>query len=273
MSRHTGNDTSGHVFRFSGDFSRVPVVSRQGDDSPRRNRCTVTTETWADAPDRTAFTRRVVGVNERVDMTASSPATWAASRGRIRSLTGDSAVWTAAETGGVCTVTATPTVDGVVPCSVLMTVQEPRRRALAMLRERGYGPGMAGSGFVAEVTIQPTHVSFSRTEVQEGTVAAVASGYYDKALGWNGKVHPVGDWLPVDARNMGIKDEIGFVPPGAHGPFSAGSFLWSIPQFHRPVGDGGAGTEFYTANHVQEMSGPSGFERTSKEGAKRSRKP
>jgi hypothetical protein len=154
-----------------------------------------------------------------------------------------------------------------------MDVVQPRERALTRSSDRAYTAGLAGSGFVADVVIQPTDVSFSRIEVREGAVNAAAVGYYRTVLGWNGIRHPPGAWLTPDAANSGIIDTIGSVPPGTGGPFSAGVFVWSIPQLYRVAGASGAGRRYSIGVHTQAMTGATGEEITSKEGASRTRTP
>jgi hypothetical protein len=153
-----------------------------------------------------------------------------------------------------------------------MTVVAPSRRSLSRRSNRIYTAGRAGSGFVANVTIMPTNVSFRRIQVQEGTVSAVATGYYNTVLGWSGLTHPAGNWLTPNARNRGIIDTIGTNPPGTLGPFSPGSFVWAIPQLYR-AGTSGTPHTYSTGRHTQTMLGSTGRETTSKEGASRSRSP
>jgi hypothetical protein len=233
--------------------------------------CTITTRTLAAAPDGTASTRKRVGVNERVEMTASEAVNWSASGGTVAPATGTSTIWTAPITGGSCTVTGTPTGGGSA-CTVSMDVEAPNRRDLTVTSPQGYSAGQAGSGFFANVVVAPTRVSFSRIEVREDAVAAKATGYYDTVLGWNGAMHPVGTWLPLDAANNGLSDRIGTVPPGTPPPFSKGRFHWPIPQRYRLPGSGG-GFKYSTGDHIQDMAGATGEETTSKEGATRTRTP
>ena len=232
--------------------------------------CTITTRTLVTAPDRTADTRRRVGVNERVEMTCTANATWAATSGTLNRRAGVSVIWTAPAVAGTSTITAT--LANGRTCQVTMTTVEPSNRALTVNSNRAYTAGRAGSGFVANVVIQPTNVSFSRIQVREGAVNSTATGYYDTSLGWNGIAHPVGAWLAVNASNSGLIDTVGTNPPGTAGPFSAGSFDWPIPQDYR-VG-AGAARNYSTGTHRQQMvAGASGRETTSKEGASRSRTP
>jgi hypothetical protein len=116
----------------------------------------------------------------------------------------------------------------------------------------------------------PTNVSFSRIEIREESAKAVADGYYKR---FNGAVHPpTPKWLRPHSGYTLI-DRVGTEPPGLSGPFSAGTFVWAIPQTYRPLGSGGAGVPYITAMQTQVMTGISGAETTSKEGASTSRTP
>lgn len=226
--------------------------------------CTIVTRTLVPAPDGTADTRRVVGINERIQMTVSGSATWSATRGTVSPVIGPTTIWTAPDPGGSCTITARTTAGAT--CSVAMQVIPPGPRQQTKLSDRGpYSPGLAGSGFVGKVTFTPTSVSFSRLESREDTARGIATGYYDTVLGWNGIIHPAGRWLPIDSANSGRTDTVGTNPPGTPPPFSKGKFTWPIPQLYRLVGGSGA-TQYTTAMHVQEMTGPTGEETTSKDG-------
>jgi hypothetical protein len=123
------------------------------------------------------------------------------------------------------------------------------------------------------VTINPTNVSFTRIQVWEGAVNAVASGYYDTVLHWNGFPHPPTQPLVPNASNGGLIDTVGTNEPGSPAPFSTGKFVWAIPQLYRIVGSSGTGTQYSTGVHVQVMTGGNGIEGTAKEGASRGRAP
>jgi hypothetical protein len=240
--------------------------------SPPAAPCTIATKTLAAAPDGKADTRKQVGVNEQVEMTASASAIWKASKGSLTPPSGGTvAIWTAPGVGATASVTATPAKGA--PCSVRMTVLAPARRSLVKKSDRAYTAGLAGSGFQATVAIMPTSVSFTRIEVWEGAVNAVASGYYDKVLRWNGSRHPPTDPLIPDANNNGLIDTIGTPPPGSAARFSVGRFSWPIPQHYRIVGSAGGGVRYSRGHHIQVMTGTNGAESTAKEGASRGRVP
>ena len=237
--------------------------------------CAITTNTVDAAPDGSPKTRKTVGVNEDVAAGSSVPATWTVSCGKMAPVPASDRViiWTAPENAGTCTLTATPVKGG--PCSVSMDVLAPASRSLKAKTPRKYTRGRAGSGFEADVTIQPVNVSFGRIETREEKATGVATGYYDKTLGWNGKVHPEGAWAPVTTDNR-LTDGIGTQSPGSAGPFSEGTFTWEIPQSYRILRDTGKGFPFekaYTARHTQVMTDATGEETTSKEGADRKRTP
>lgn len=238
--------------------------------APQPQACTVTTRTLAAAPDGSASSRKTVGVNEQVELSASTPVTWTASAGTLAAA-GAAATWTAPERRNTCTITATPATGS--PCSVSIKAVPPERRALRRSSRRSYTAGLGGSGFVADVSIRPLYVSFSRIEVREETVNSSASGYYDSVLGWNGISHPTGSWLPVNASNSGIIDTVGTNPPGSATPFSAGTFTWPIPQSYRILGSSAGGYVYSTGTHEQAMTGTGGAETTRKEGASSSRTP
>lgn len=233
--------------------------------------CAITTRTLAPAPDGTADTRSIVGVNEEVEMTAPFSGAWTATGGTLAPATGATVVWTAPAAVASCVVTVTPATG--TACTASMTVLPPMLRSLVKLSNRTYTTGLAGSGFRATVTILPTVVSFTRTEFREEAVNAVASGYYDTVLGLNGAAHPVTNWISPNARNSGLVDTIGTIPPGVSGPFSAGHFLWPIPQSFRTAGSSATGSPYSVGLHIQHMIGTTGEETTSKEGATRTRTP
>jgi hypothetical protein len=233
--------------------------------------CAITTKTLVSAPDGTADTRRQVGVNEQIEMTASASATWLASGGAVTPAKGTTVIWTAPAVGATCSLTATPATGN--PCSVSMTVLPPRSRSLVKQSDRAYTAGLAGSGFVADVTIMPTNVSFTRIQVWEGAVNGVATGYHDTVLHWNGLPHPPTMPLVPNASNSGLRDTVGTNVPGSPGPFSRGTFSWPIPQLFRAAGSTGSGSVYSTAFHTQVMTGANGAEGTYKEGAVRGRVP
>lgn len=237
--------------------------------------CAITT--WAvDATLAGASRSRTkVGVNEQVAMDAHVPAQWTASGGTLGSQSDSGAIWTApgtAPAAGIdCTVTATPASGS--PCSVTMTVVPPSHRVLTKTRDRVYLDDRSGSGFEATAAILPHDVSFLRVEVREGAAEGLATGYYEKVLGWDKLPHQPGRWALADPSMVRIEDGIGTREPGRPMPFGPGLFEWRIPQLYRALGSSGDGEIYATAVHLQVMSGATGSETTDKEGLEGKRTP
>ena len=141
---------------------RVPSPPAPPPAAPAAPQCTISSRTLDTAPDGTADTRTVVGVNEIVMMTASAPSTWSATAGTIYA-TGASAssAWLSPASAKPvsCSVTATPATGS--PCSINFQVIPPRERKMTKTIDRAYTAGLAGSGFEATALILPLNVSFS----------------------------------------------------------------------------------------------------------------
>jgi hypothetical protein len=252
---------------------RVPSLPAPPLAGPAAPQCTISSQTLDTAPDGTAGTRTVVGVNEIVMMTASTPSTWSATAGTIIA-TGASAssAWVSPASAKPvsCSVTATPPTGS--PCSINFLVIPPRERKMTKTTDHAYTAGRAGSGFEATALILPLNVSFSGIKVREETIDGEATGYYKNVLGWDKGKHPRGKWNRVDAKNNNVKDTIGTKPPGTRGPFGIGTFFWPIPLTWRTPNDPKT-FPYGTADQIQVMTDSRGSEITSKEGADRARTP
>jgi hypothetical protein len=111
--------------------------------------------------------------------------------------------------------------------------------------------GDVSVGFLANVFLELTDVSFANLLFAEGSAPAVASGYFASL---NGDLHtPTSSPIPIGSCDSvigckveapgGDRIDTGDDPP----PFSNGDFVWSIPwQYQAP---GGALTTFTTVNH------------------------
>jgi hypothetical protein len=250
---------------------RVPSPPAHPPAAPAAPQCTISSQTLDTAPDGTADTRTVVGVNEIVTMTASAPSRWSATAGSIHA-SGENSTWVSPASANPvsCSVTATPAKGS--PCSINFQVIPPRGEKMTKTTDRVYTAGLAGSGFEAAALILPLNVSFSGIQVREETVASEAAGYYKDVLGWDKRMHPTGTWSRVDATNNNVKDLIGTDPPGTPGPFGLGFFHWSIPLTWRTPNDLKT-FPYGTAEQVQLMINSSGTEMTFKQGAGRTRTP
>lgn len=255
---------------------RKPSAKPAAPAAPAGPPCTISSQTWEHAPDGTADTRIVVGVNESVQLTATAPSAWSATAGNIfaSATASPSASWVSpasSATAVSCSITATPATGS--PCSISFQVIPPRERKMTRMTDHAYTAGRSGSGFMATALVLPLNVSFGSIEVREETVAASAGGYYENVLHWDKGMHPVGKWVSVDATNNNIKDEIGTKPPGETGPFSFGTFVWPIPLSWRHPNAPTTTFPFGPAVQMQLMMDNSGTEITTKEGATRSRTP
>jgi len=110
--------------------------------------------------------------------------------------------------------------------------------------------GTAGVGFLGNIFLEPATVSFAGITFGEGTVNAVASGFY---ASFNGLAHPadafssVGSCSSTSGCLISPTDMVD--TNDKSGPFSIGDFLWAIPWQYF-VGSGSR-TTFTTANHHQ----------------------
>ena len=230
------------------------------------------------APDKTADSRTTIGVCETTTI-STVPAllvNWSVSGEGAVTPTGTTTTFQAADVFDTSSVNAS--IGGVSLGLIQYTVIEPEGNVLSNPPvPQVYEPKKAGSGFRAKVTIQPTFVCFSGIKTQEQVAIGAATGYYDVTLGWNGMQHPQTTfWIPIDNLNhwAGFVDKVGtLAPAGSRKPFSAGTFIWNIPQRYRSA-VAGRSHYYATIRHEQDMvSGPSGKETTSKGGASHTRTP
>lgn len=251
-----------------------PMPDQQSPAAPASKPCLIATRTLAKAPGGAPDTRTSVGVGEQVELTASVPVKWMATAGSFGFATPpklNAVTWTAPETAAACVITAQPPKGTV--CTLTLNVVAPTERVLTKQSNLSYPAGRAGSGFVALGKLMPLDVSFSRVESREETVNAKADGYYKTVLRWDGISHDQGKWVRINADNAGFKDTVGTPAVGTAGPFSAGNFVWAIPQNYRVAGSSGDGFNYSTAQHTQAMTDATGEETTAKEGASRTRVP
>ena len=128
---------------------RVPAPPAPPPAAPTAPRCTISSQTVDPAPDGTADTRTVVGVNEEVTISASAPSTWSATAGTIIG-TGASIFWLSPASSAKpvsCSVTATPATGS--PCSINFQVIPPREQKMTKttdhcLHRRTGGLGVRG---------------------------------------------------------------------------------------------------------------------------------
>ena len=114
------------------------------------------------------------------------------------------------------------TITIVTPTDAVM-VQEPGTSVY-------HQQGTWSVGFLGNVFLRPTDVSFNNTKFQEGTCTAVASGYLS---GLHPKVHPLGVVTTVGDGNSSTGCMVNATDTVhgtmAHTPYAKGDFLWQIP--------------------------------------------
>jgi hypothetical protein len=174
-------------------------------------------------------------------------------------LTGGTA-GTATYTAPVTTTTPPQPVTVVLKLSVVsgtsagtshsytFTVIPPSGAHLTKFSGLRHKMGFSGVGFEANIFLEPSNVSFSSLKFAEGTVAAVATGYYSTL---NGLVHQPTAVPPTigncntatgcQANGMDTVDTGDGV-----GPFAVGDFLWAIPWQYQTTS--GSLVQFTVAN-------------------------
>jgi hypothetical protein len=206
-------------------------------------------------------------------MTRSVASWWSADNGTISAdlaESADSVIWTAPAYPGTYVVRADPQSPGEADqAEITMRVIHPRSTRLVKWEDRDYPDQNAGSGFMARVYVEPVSVSFGETEICEGATTGEADGFYASEFNLE---HPVGVWQPAGDSNDAVADQVGIREPGYPPPFSPGHFRWTIPQYFRARGSGGAGSPFDVSTHTSVMAAD-GTETTTKQGATRTRTP
>lgn len=191
-------------------------------------------------------TRTTIGVCEEVSITINlaTSVTWSLTGGgTLSSTSGTSTVFTAGDSPTTSKVTAT--LSNGEKCEVEYTVIAPSGVSMTKVaNSKKHVNGTASCGFLANITITPTTVSFGNIEGQEQAVAPVVTGFYSTFT----QNHAQGGWFSVGQDNIvGGQDQIfsGNKAP----PFSVGTYVWAIPWHYRCAGTSGAGTEFKVVNH------------------------
>ena len=199
-------------------------------------------ETITDATIPSDRTRRKLGVGERVTLTlkgADNSVAWSLiGPGSIDPTSGYSIRFTAYERASGASVTATYK-GKTFPAN--FTVIEPSGAIIE--QEPGTGvwhiQGEPSVGFIGRAYELPADVSFYNIETQEGSVNAVATGYFAYQNGLNHEQGPwvtVGDVVPGKGSRENFVDQIQGVSNN-HTPYEAGTFTWAIPWSFR-VGSG-----------------------------------
>ena len=187
-----------------------------------------------------ANTRTIVGVGEVIAFEADVDGTWQASfirAGNSTTLTDKTFDWYAPSVAGSGTVKFAPADGGAVvltPIQVLapqVHYTNPRASSSASLLTAG----TAGAIMDTDVSYGPNHVSFANTSWWEQPGPATALSGYFRPLAAQLYHSPAEDDLQIHADNGGVQDTAGIF--GLPAPFSAGSFVWSIPTYYKVTDD------------------------------------
>ena len=237
---------------------------------PKPPPCKIETRTLLPAPDGTADTRKIVGVKERVEMTASSPVTWSALHGTIAPTSPTTAIWTAPATGVITTVKATLAIGK--QCLRLMTVKAPDGLTMIKKAKKDAIPsGTAGACMFTDVTIHPRSVCLGATQWLEVPGPATnVKGFFTKFPPSQLFHNPNPNYLPFNDNNTGLEDHAAFhaVP----GPFLDGQFQWDIPNKYKVDGEPDSSGRLFTKTTQLFTMDSSGTMTISKAGAFVSRK-
>jgi hypothetical protein len=203
------------------------------------------------------------GIAEAINLSFNAQVTAAALGGLQWSIVSGGGTLTGAGTDGTGTYTAPGTAATVVLRLAIVsgaqqgqrhdytiTIVAPSDGLLVKNSNVRHTQGYISVGFRGLIFLDPTDVSFANLQFAEGSVSAVASGYFASL---NGSSHPpttppasIGSCDSViGCQVLGVVDTVDTNddPP----PFSTGDFLWAIPwQYQAP---GGVLTTFTTANH------------------------
>lgn len=204
-------------------------------------------------------TRKVIGVGERVTLTASHPTgnvTWAITGQSMLSATaGTTVTLTAHERAENTTVTLTDACG----CTATRTFRVIEPSAVRMRRVPGTGvkhtKDIPSAGITCEIYVRPSSVSFEGIEISEDDAVGVVTGYFVGSPhdGIHHAGHGAGAWAlvgPHTARlgsKVNAQDNVNSGHCNFGTPYTAGTFLWAIPWLFRV--SGGAGKTFTTVNH------------------------
>lgn len=225
------------------------------------------------AADGSADSRSDVGVGEIVTFRASLSGTWSSDDGSLPVTTGNTATWTAPDTGKTVSIIFNdPTGRGIAtpmkvhaPSSVTMTP--------ASTQNGIYRDSMAGSGMFCTVTFGPGNVSFGALQMREVPGAATNVTGYFLTDPFYPHPHSAGgpaNWHAINDSNvLSVTDDVSSAEYAA--PWSEGTFDWVIPNVYY-VGPAGAEYDLATTKQSFVMK-PDGTVTITKQGATTTRTP
>jgi hypothetical protein len=209
----------------------------------------MTSRTLLHAPDATPDTRRKVAVSEQVEFSVGATANWVTTSGTAGAAGLATFTWTAPETAGSTTVTATNPATSATCAATIQTIL-PSTLAMTRTSQDSFPAGTAGAGMLLTAGFPPNDVSFAASEwLEVPGPASNVSGYFSALQrgGTDLSHHPNLSFVPISAANTFASDHA--AGSGFPSPWSVGAFDWVIPNKVRRIGGSGAGTTF--TNSVQ----------------------
>jgi hypothetical protein len=241
-------------------------------------KCSISTKTLRSAPDGTPDTRTTVGVGEEVQMTARSPATWAAARGStVAPSAGTTVIWTAPAIPMTTAVNATLATG--TKCSCIMSVEAPKALSLTKVAAHFIPKWTAGVCMRCAVTVLPRNVCLGATRWLEMPGPATAiEGYFAQRF-FAGKLNhrPYSQYVEFNDNNLcknwdhaAFEDLNDPLPE----PFWKGRFMWKIRNKYKLDNESdSSGREFATTFQLWRMLDDFGTLAVNKAGASASRRP
>ncbi len=201
----------------------------------------VVTHTVRDAAPSGAATRTIVGVGEMITFEANVDGEWHASFGRE----GNTLNWTertyewyapsVAQSGTVKFVPKDGGVTILTPIQVLAPQVSYRNPRVSAGSASSLTAGTGGAIMDTDVHYGPDTVSFANTAWWEEPGGPSALTGYFRPLRAALQHSPAEDDLWMNATNGGVTDTAGIF--GLPAPFSAGTFIWSIPTYYKVQDD------------------------------------
>lgn len=217
--------------------------------------------------------RLTIGVAEEISIDSTETATWTVSGGgTVAPASGPSTLFTAPDTAGAVTVTATYAGGG--HCDITYTVLAPTGVTMTKVSEVAYPAGAQGAGMFTDVFFTPNNVSFYNLEILEiPGPASNVTGYFTNYTANQLRHTPSTTWFGIGLDNkLTQQDQAAFavsLPP----PWYPGGWDWIIPWNYRRVGSGGAGYLISNVTQSFRITSTNGTSSVSKAGASVTRTP
>jgi len=153
-----------------------------------------------------------------------------------KDIPGGFAKFQASYTPGAVTIKVTDINNDIGTYAI--TVVKPSGVKIDIISGIRHTQGIPSCGFWGKAYLQPSDVSFNGLQVKEGTVRAVATGYFAHL---NEEMHPESDnWVDVITvrpgwGSIGGEDQILFESEN-YTPYVNGRYTWPIPWYYKDAG-------------------------------------